>query len=296
MSAAVTADDALLTQARPLLKWVGGKTQLKDVILKEIDRLHPGKIDCYYEPFAGGLAVFFALVAAGKIKSAMLSDTNEDLISFYQLVKGQPQALIDALKKLKKKGFSEERYYEVRSWKPRYSAAQGARLLYLNKCGYNGLYRVNQSGEFNVPWGHRKTPPEICDEEGIWAAHRALQCATIRMADFRSTLTDMGSPEDKFLYFDPPYWPTRPTANFTGYTAGAFQAIDQHELEGRFRELANREIPALLSNSSVTETRALYRDFESKRVLARRNVNSKGTGRGTVPELLVSAVFKKKAK
>jgi len=298
MNALLPTGEARLSHPRPLLKYVGGKSQLLWAILPAIDRLHPGKIDCYYEPFAGGLAVFFALVAAGKIKRAHLSDTNAELIHFYKLVQNHPQALIDALQKLKKKGFSEERYYEVRAWKPNDLPAQGARFLYLNKCGYNGLYRVNKKGGFNVPWGRRgrATPPEICDEEGIWAAHQALQCAAIDVSDFRPVCANLSRGVAKLLYLDPPYWPTRPTANFTSYTANEFKAIDQHGLAACFRDLAARKIPALLSNSSVPETRALYREFEHQRVLARRNVNSNGQGRGAVPELLVSAVFKKKAK
>lgn len=291
----VDSDTYYLKKARPCLKWVGGKTQLKDVILKEIDRLHPGPIDTYYEPFAGGLAVFFALVAAGRIKHAHLCDTNADLINFYVQVQRAPEALIEALRKLKKRGFTEERYYEVRASKPRSPAARAARLLYLNKCGFNGLYRVNQKGEFNVPWGHRKTPPEICDEEGILAAHHALRCAAVYVSDFRSTLSDMhatlrGAP---FVYLDPPYWPTQPTASFTSYTAGDFKASDQHELADYFRRLALKNVPALLSNSDVPDTRKLYRDFKRKRVSARRSVNSVGTGRGAVSELLVESTFKK---
>ncbi len=287
---------AALAKARPVLKWVGGKTQLKDVILKEIDRLRPGPIDTYYEPFAGGLAVFFALAATGRIKHAHLSDTNADLINFYLQVQQAPDSLLTALRALKKLGFTEKRYYEVRASKPRSPTARAARLLYLNKCGYNGLYRVNRSGGFNVPWGRRKVAPEICDEEGILAAHHALQCAAVYVSDFRSILSDthaMPSSGALFVYLDPPYWPTRPTASFTSYTAGEFKAGDQHELADRFRRLALKNIPALLSNSDVPDTQKLYRDFEQKRVSARRNVNSVGTGRGAVSELLVSSTFKK---
>jgi len=283
--------DRRVRQAKPLLKWVGGKTQLLPVILKEIDRLHPGPIDQYYEPFLGGAAVFFALARLRRLKSAILSDSNEELINFYEAVQSSPASLIRALARLKKKGFGESRYYEVRDVVPRSEIGRAARFLYINKCGYNGLWRVNQKAICNVPYGHHKIPPTILDEEAIWSAHYALACAELRWAPFWSV--DIFNLPATFVYFDPPYWPTRPTANFTSYTAFGFTKGHQQELARWMREIARHRIPVLLSNSDVPETRELYHGLKIKTVQARRNVNSVGSGRGAVSEILVSSETKR---
>jgi DNA adenine methylase len=291
----VDPDLYYIPKVRPVVRWVGGKSQLKDVILKEIDRLYPERIETYYEPFAGGLAVFFALVAAGRIDRAVLSDSNAELMGFYLQIQKQPKALIAALKKLKKKGFGEKRYYEVRDWKPHGDADQAARFKYLNACDFNGLYRVNRQNVFNVPYGHAKKPPEICDEEAIWAAHYALQCAVLYTSDFIGICHDIRATcaQKSFVYLDSPYWPTKPTSDFTTYTPGGFKAKDQEALAYQMKEFARLGIPALLSNSDVPATRKLYAAFKKKKVSARRNVNSVGTGRGAVSELLVESTFRK---
>ena len=179
----------------------------------------------------------------------------------------------------------------MRASKPRSDAGRAARLLYLNKCGYNGLYRVNQRGEFNVPYGHHKKPPEILDEEAIYAAFSALRIAEVHARDV--LLSGGAAMVADFVYLDPPYWPTSPTASFTAYAGGRFSPTAQRALALRLRQFARLGVPALLSNSDVPETRKLYAGFEIKRVSARRNVNSVGTGRGKVSELLVAARLKK---
>ena len=283
-----------ITMARPVLKWVGGKAQLEEPILQAIERLHPKPIEDYYEPFAGGLAIFFALRRRFKIHRAVLSDTNEELINFYLQIQNEPETLISALRKLKKRGFSEERYYEVRASKPRSDAARAARFKYINACGYNGLWRVNKKNVCNVPYGHRKAPPEICNEEAIWAAHHAFSIAEIRCADYAEVIDcDTTFGKGSLVYFDPPYWPTRPTANFTSYTSEDFGREDQEALESAFRKLRRRKIPALLSNSSVPETRKLYAGYDHQILQARRSVNSDGAKRGRVGELLVESLIRK---
>lgn len=289
----VDPDLYFIPKAKPVLKWVGSKRELAPVILKEIDRLQLGTtISVYYEPFAGGLAVFFALSSQFRIQHAVLSDTNEELINFYWQIKNEPEAFICALRDLKKQGAGEKHYYEVRASKPSGGAARAARFKYINANGYNGLWRVNQKNICNVPWGRHKKPPEILDEEAIWAAHHALSIAEIRCEGYEQAL-DRLTQLPGFCYLDPPYWPTRPTANFTSYTSADFGAIDQAVLARRFRELTSDGRNALLSNSDVPETRKLYRDFKKKKVSARRNVNSVGTGRGAVSELLVESTFRK---
>lgn len=283
---------SMTSQAKPVLKWVGGKAQLEGPILKEIARLHPGVINHYYEPFAGGLAIFFALRRRFCIKTATLSDANEELINFYQQIQNEPEGLIIALRKLKKQGFSEKRYYEVRASKPKSDAGRAARFKYINACGYNGLWRVNKKNECNVPWGRRVRAPEICDEDALWAAHHALAIAEIKHESFeRALMAPVLYPG--FVYLDPPYWPKRPTASFTSYTSVGFGAESQVTLAHLLRRIAcDGTSTALLSNSDVPATRKLYLDFKKKKVLARRNVNSVGTKRGQVSELLVSSEFK----
>jgi DNA adenine methylase len=281
-------------RAKPVLKWAGGKAQLEEPILKAIDRLHPKVIKHYYEPFAGGLAIFFALRRRFKIRRATLSDTNAELINFYLQIQNEPEALIGALRKLKKQGFSEKRYYEVRASKPRSDAARAARFKYINACGFNGLWRVNKQNICNVPYGHRKTPPEICDEEALWAAHHAFEVAEIVRADYQAICSEIReNKKQRFVYLDPPYWPTRPTANFTSYTEADFGERDQKNLEGEFHFLATFGISALLSNSDVPATRALYSDYKKQKLQACRNINSDAAKRGAVSELLVESTFRK---
>lgn len=280
--------------AKPVVKWAGGKAQLEEPILKEIARIHPGVIERYYEPFLGGGAIFFALRRKLLIRQAVLSDSNPELINLYLQIQSEPEALIRALRRLKALGFGEARYYEVRENKPRSGAVRAARFIYLNKCGFNGLYRVNKSGGFNVPYGHHKKPPTILDEPGIWAAHRALSIADIRCCEYPQPCLEAMSREPRsFVYLDPPYWPTRPTADFTAYTQAGFGQLDQESLAGWMRAFADDEIPALLSNSDVPGTRKLYAAFKKKKHQARRNVNSDGAGRGVVSELLVESKYRK---
>jgi len=287
-------------EAYPVLKWVGGKAQLKGPILKEINRLHPAPIATYYEPFAGGLAIFFALFSAGRIERAVLSDSNEELINFYLQIQDEPNQLVAALSQLEKKGFGKKRYYEVRASKPTSDAGRAARFKYINACGYNGLWRVNRQNVCNVPYGWHKSPPKILDEEGIFAAHLAFKIANIVHADFRNICLDVRAVTahglgTAFLYLDPPYWPTRPTSNFTSYTAEEFGLKSQTDLWSEMTKFADLGVPALLSNSDVPGTRKLYAAFKKKRVSARRNVNSVGTGRGAVSELLIESNYRKKA-
>lgn len=284
-----------IEDAQPIVKWAGGKRQLEGVILKHAYRIHPGEITDYYEPFAGGLAIFFALAREKRIKRAVLSDTNADLINLYQVVKKDPRPLTRDLKKLADEtGFSEAAYYEVRACRPESPAARAARFLYLNKVGYNGLYRVNAKGDFNVPYGHPKKPPKILHEDALRAAHLALQCAELAVASYDSVQIQDGRNRSPFAYFDPPYWPTKPTSSFTSYTAGGFCEVDQVRLANEFEGVTARGISALLSNSHVPGTRRLYAPFVSRVVEATRRVNSVGTGRGKVQEILVESRLKKR--
>jgi len=269
---------------KPVLKWAGGKRQLLGPILEFVERAFPDGIAKYYEPFAGGAAVFFALVAEGKFERAKLSDKNEDLIRVYRALRDHADLVIAELAKLCESGHSEETYYAVRAARPRSASARAARLIYLNKTGYNGLYRVNRSGEFNVPYGRYKKP-RILDEARLLAAAEALQGVELEVEDFEASCAKAGRRD--FVYFDPPYVPVSKTASFSSYHSEAFGLPEHERLAKALHKLHKRGVSTLLSNSDTPETRKLYRGFETNVVLAKRAINSDATRRGAVQELLV---------
>ena len=266
--------------AAPFLKWAGGKRQL----LAHIEALVPERIDTYFEPFLGGAAVFFRLAARGRFRRAVLADANPELVNCYQAVRDDVDGVVAELRKHRN---DRALYYRVRRRDPAKlsPAARAARLIYLNRCGYNGLYRVNSSGQFNVPFGSYSRPV-ICDEPKLRAAAAALRKVKIECADFAHTLRNIGRRD--FVYLDPPYVPLSATSSFTAYAKRDFGASDQERLAAVLRALGSRKVPALLSNSDCGTTRELYRGFERiDRVPARRAINSVGHGRGPVDELLV---------
>jgi DNA adenine methylase len=264
----------------PFLKWAGGKRQL----LAHIEALLPERIDTYFEPFLGGAAVFFRLAAGRRFRRAVLADANPELVNCYQAIRDDVDGVITELRRYRN---SRAMYYRVRGRDPAKLSrtARAARLIYLNRCGYNGLYRVNSSGQFNVPFG-RYRRPLICDEPRLRAASAALRRVRIECADFSKTLASVGRRD--FVYLDPPYVPLSATSSFTAYAARDFGTKDQQRLADVLRALARRKVPALLSNSDCGTTRELYRDFDRiDRVAARRAINSVGHGRGPVDEILV---------
>jgi DNA adenine methylase len=271
---------------RPILKWAGGKTRL---VARIVPRL-PEQIQTYYEPFVGGGAVFFALASRGRFKRAVLADLNQDLIDVYRGVQADVDAVIQLLEEYRQR-HDRETYYRTRLIDPKTLelSERAARLIYLNKTGYNGLYRVNRSGQFNVPFG-RYENPNICDEPRLRAAAEALRRrgVSIKVADFES-ITRKAKPGDA-VYFDPPYVPLSKTANFTGYHSAAFGLEEHQRLASAFQDLTERRVAAVLSNSDGKGTRALYKNggVQIERVLVTRPINSKATARGDVAELIVS--------
>ncbi len=267
--------------ATPFVKTVGGKRQL----LPELRRHVPESFGRYFEPFVGGGALFFDLVAAGRPGPAWLSDTNRDLAIAYGVVKSDVDALVEALRAHAESHarYPGPYYYAVRADAPVDRVAVAARAIYLNKTCFNGLHRVNRAGKFNVPMG-RYVNPAICDEPNLRAVSMALQRAEVHAVDFQSAAV---AEEGDFVYFDPPYWPASATSHFTGYTADGFTAADQQRLRDVALAMKRRGVRVLLSNADVPPVRALYADgFECRRVDARRNVNSKPGKRGVVGELL----------
>jgi DNA adenine methylase len=282
----------IINYARPVLKWPGGKRQLEDTILAAIDRLHPEQIEKYYEPFVGGGAIFFALAARRRFRYARLSDTNAELIGTYVAIRDDVKSVIRELNKLIKKPYGEKTYYLIRAAKPRSPCARAARMIYLNKTCYNGLYRVNKSGGFNVPWGKRKNP-QILDLEALHAASAALIGVELSVDSFQN-VADAADPED-FIFFDPPYVPLN-AQSFTAYQADGFKGTDHLILAEHLKILAGKGVPALLSNSHCPVTVKLYKGLVKTRVLARRSINRNGAERGHVSELLVEARFTSQSK
>ncbi|HET9959220.1 MAG TPA: DNA adenine methylase [Polyangiaceae bacterium] len=262
--------------ARPFLKWAGGKGQLFDQIARHV----PENFAKYHEPFLGGGAMFFGLRPA----NARLSDINEELVGCYVAIRDQVEKVIAALKP---HTYDKEHFYEVRDKDPRRlkDPARAARMIYLNKTGFNGLYRVNASGKFNVPFG-RHTNPLICDEVNLRACSAVLQTTELSTSDFERVLDEARSGD--FVYFDPPYVPISDTAYFTAYVPGGFGWDAQKRLHAVFEELERKNVMALLSNSDVPELRKLYAGYRVNKVTATRRINSDALGRGKMSEVVIS--------
>lgn len=267
--------------ATPFLKWVGSKRFLAEEIIRRL----PAKINTYYEPFLGGGAVFFALAAEGRFKKAVIGDANEELMNVYDVIRREPHSLMLFLDH----GFAqdEKSYYKIRAYDPKTLTplARAARTLYLNKVGFNGLFRVNKRGGFNVPWG-RQQGRGIFDEENILACSVALRETMLASLDFGMTVAP--AKRGDAVYFDSPYIPVSTTANFTTYTAGGFSLADQTRLRDVAKDLVKRDVHVLLSNADTPLVRKLYRGFKIESVQAPRRVNSKASKRGNVGELLIS--------
>lgn len=267
---------------RPFLKWVGGKGQLLGTLLDRISAA--GQFRGYHEPFVGGGALFFELTRQGALRDgAALSDANPNLIEVWSTVRNDVSALVDALAVLKVR-HNEEHYYAVRAEVPAHPVARAARIIYLNKTCFNGLYRENRRGGFNVPFG-RYTDPPILDEENLRACSRALADVDLRCQDFVSAAARV-RPHD-LTYFDPPYVPVSATSVFTEYQKGGFGEADQRRLAATFRSLSEKGARVLLSNSWAPLVLECYGEFSPLEVSASRNVNSRTDRRGRVSEALV---------
>lgn len=269
--------------AAPVVKWVGGKRQLLDVLVP----LLPAKtVARYCEPFVGGGAMLFHLRPA----TAWVNDSNTDLIEVYRVIKDDVEALIAELE-----GYRNESdfFYRVRDWdrnKEEYGrlspVRRAARVLYLNKTCYNGLFRVNSSGEFNTPFGKYKNP-NIVNAPVLRAVSTYFdqKNVTLTSTDYAEVLA--GLPRGAFAYLDPPYDPVSDTANFTGYTKGGFGRQEQIRLRERCDDLNRRGIRFMLSNSATPFILEQYAAYNITIVQAKRSVNSNGAGRGDIDEVVV---------
>ena len=271
----VNSSPRSLDRARPFLKWVGGKGR----ILPQLAPLLPARFENYYEPFIGGGAMFFSLQPRG----THLWDINAELINCYQVIRDQVDDLIVALRLHR---YEKDYYYALRARDPAEMSPvqRAARTICLNRTGFNGLYRVNRSGTFNVPFG-RHNNPRICDAPNLRLCSRALAKVQLDCRDFLE-LSEQARPGD-FVYFDPPYVPRSPTSAFTSYSAGGFKLPDQERLASLFAKLAHRGVHVMLSNSDVPLVHELYDGFTVNIVMAARNINSRADRRGAVREVVV---------
>jgi DNA adenine methylase len=268
--------------AKPFLKWAGGKQRL----LPQLRRFYPQQFGRYLEPFVGSGAVFFDLRGLDRLSAAHLSDSNEELVNCYRIVRDAPDELI-ALLAEHKRLHSREHYYSVRARflsEDLTPVQRAARLIYLNKTCFNGLYRVNRKGQFNVPMGRYKSPA-IYDEEQIRAASQALQGTEVAVRYFRGCLESVQAGD--FLYFDPPYHPVSDTASFTNYTDAGFGVEEQRALADLFHALDRKGCLVMLSNSWTPLILDLYRGYRIESVQAGRAINSKADRRGKTREALV---------
>lgn len=275
-------------KAKPFVKWVGGKRQLLKQF-REMGLFPPGTFNpntnTYFEPFVGGGAVFFDLLP----KKAVLSDMNKELVITYNVIKNNVEDLIKSLKKHK---HNKEYFLKIRTQKvSKLSDLQiASRFIYLNRTCFNGMYRVNRSGEFNVPFGDHKNPL-ICDAENLRKVSLSLKNVSVAHEDYKNVLEK--ARKGDFIYFDPPYYPINKTSSFTSYTTDAFLEKEQIELRDTYFKLHKKGCFVMLSNSDTPFINKIYSEIKDKKikinkVQAGRAINSKGSGRGKITEVLIT--------
>jgi len=302
---------SILNNAKPFLKWAGGKTQLLDELYKRLPSslIQSGKIERYVEPFVGGGAFFFFLKRNFRVKESFLIDINKELIIGYKVIQNNVNELIDELSSMEEKylKLSEEQrkdfYYNIRDEYNRQKdnfdyvnynldwVKRAAYLIFLNKTCFNGLYRLNKKGEFNVPFGKYKNPT-ICDADNLIEVSKALENTEVICADFEESNKYIH--KNTLVYLDPPYRPLNNTSNFTSYNEDGFDDDDQRRLAQFFKEMDKRGAYLILSNSDPKNEDVddnffdeLYAGFIIERVKAKRYINSNGDKRGDISELII---------
>ena len=265
-----------------MLKWAGGKRKLLPSMIERI----PDSFNRYVEPFVGGGAMFFELKNRGWITSAILSDVNSELISLYTIIRDSPEQLIESLEDIDYRNNREafNRAREEFNSNP-LPVRKAALMIYLNRHCFNGLYRVNFSGKFNVPFG-RYNNPVIPGKEQIIEVSASLKHVDLKCCDFENSIRE--AREEDFVYLDPPYQPISETSSFTSYSSGGFGEKEQRRLAKAFRDASSSGVFLMLSNSDSSLIRELYSDFNISNVLAARSINSNGKGRGKINEVLIT--------
>lgn len=269
------------TRIKPILKWAGGKSQLIPQLLP----FFPSTYERYFEPFFGGGAVFFSgAIDLPLIAICYLNDINSELMALYEVVRDSSLELMARLDYLACQ-YSEEFYYKLREKTPKSKVARAARTIFLNKTGFNGLYRQNAAGGFNVPFGKRAKCPALYDEANLESAADALQNVALSSLDFEEVLNQAGAKD--FVYCDPPYEPLSRTSSFNAYQGGGFSQADQIRLKEACRKANARGAHVVISNSSAPFILDLYADCETHTISAKRAINSKGNSRGAIDEIVV---------
>lgn len=272
-------------EAKPFLKWVGGKGQL----LSQLKTIFPKKYNTYYEPFVGGGAVFFEL----KPKKAHISDINKVLINTFLMIKNDSEKLIKSLKKIEKEFLSKDEkerekfYYDIRNKFNSLKSDDSKKVVYfifLNRTAFNGVYRENSKGLFNVPMGKYKNP-KILNEENIKSVSEYLKNTKITCDSFFNSVKK--AKRGDFVYFDPPYYPISETSKFTTYHKDNFNKEDQIKLRDLFVELDKKGVLCMLSNSNTPFIREIYSKYKQIPVYASRMINSKAEKRGKISELVI---------
>lgn len=272
-------------RARPFLKWVGGKGQL----LKDMSPLFPLRFNSFYEPFVGGGAVFFHLIP----EIAHLNDINGKLITTYKIIKSRPRVLIDTLKDIEveylaKSEVERKKYFlDKRSAFNRNDSSDldtAALTIFLNKTCFNGMYRENSKGEFNVPFG-KYVNPKICDEENINLCSKALKKVKLSSVGYAKAVES--AEKGDFIYLDPPYDPLSSSSSFTSYSKTSFAKKEQIDLRDLFVSLDKRGCYVMLSNSATDFIKDIYQGYNFNIVKARRSINSKASERGEIDEIVV---------
>lgn len=294
--------------AKPALKWSGGKGQLLGQITERLPtKLKNGGIQRYIEPFVGGGAVFFEINNRYDIKEAYLFDVNPELVILYNVIKNNVDLLITELKKIQSEyqisKEQKEYFYEARSVYNSFDkhldanvydlsfVRRSALTVFLNRTCFNGLFRVNSKNEFNVPVGKYKNP-RILDEYNLISVSKSLQKAVILQTDFSTALEYAGS--DSFIYYDPPYRPIKKTSSFNSYSTGDFNDSEQKRLKGVFDAVHNKGAEQMLSNSDPTNYiedtffDELYKEYHIERILAKRMINANASARKAIRELLIT--------
>lgn len=277
---------------KPFVKWVGGKGKLIPELIKYI----PKSINNYYEPFVGGGALFYSLCSnqSFKIKKSYINDINGKLINAYKQIKDNSEKLIGELKKIEIEyreldlEKQKEYFYKIRKLYNENNISDLTRavyLIFLNKTGFNGMYRENSSGGFNIPFGDQPNPT-ICDENNIIAVSKLLQNTIITSESFEIAVSKCKKGD--FVYFDPPYHPINKTSSFTSYSKNSFNQDDQEKLCNVFKKLDKKGCFVMLSNSNTPFIKKLYKDYNINYVMAARSINSDGNGRGKIKEIIVT--------
>lgn len=290
-------------KAHPFVKWAGGKAQLLDVLKSNLPSGIGTSITKYAEPFVGGGAFLFSMIEEYNFEKIYISDNNKELMNAYTVIRDNCNELFNALNTLQNEynelsaELQEQFYYEKREefntveLNANTSVQKASLFIFLNKSCFNGLYRVNKKGKFNVPFGKHKSV-SICDSENLIKISAMLQSVVIKACDYQEVMSFADS--STLVYFDPPYRPLNVTSGFTSYTEDDFSDKNQIELANCFKALSNKGVKVMLSNSDPKNTNEndnffddLYRDFNILRVEASRMINSKGSSRGKIKELLI---------